>query len=77
MEVIILLHVILQNNGCDFVTKQKKSTQLKNDQKEIRFSFSDIIAMSIAVIQIVLPYILIFVLGLALFIWLATTFWFK
>ncbi|NLP46025.1 MAG: hypothetical protein GX347_03145 [Epulopiscium sp.] len=59
------------------MTKQKKSTQLKNDQKEIRFSFSDIIAMSIAVIQIVLPYILIFVLGLALFIWLATTFWFK
>jgi len=55
----------------------KKGKKEKENKDHIRFGFTDIVAMTIAVIQVLFPYFLVLFIGWAIFIWFATTFWLK
>ncbi|NMA84527.1 MAG: hypothetical protein GX962_11800 [Epulopiscium sp.] len=57
--------------------KIREKDNLQRDEEKISLGIGDIVAIFIAAAQILLPYLLVFIVGWGLFIWFATNFWLK
>lgn len=57
--------------------KIREKDNLQRDEEKISLGIGDIVAIFIAAAQILLPYLLVFIVGWGLFIWFAINFWLK